>query len=53
MTTSENTRGTAARHGRIVAGLMLLALAACAPSLGHADTATVPVSQCSDFACER
>ena len=50
------TKGSAARRRIVAAGLALgiLAIAAGVPHLGHADTSSAPpVSQCSNFGCEK
>ena len=53
---TDRTKVSAARRRIVTAGLALgmLALAAGVPHLGHADTSSAPpVSQCTDFACEK
>jgi hypothetical protein len=64
MRTSKNSMGS--RNGRtkvrtarrrnvaVALALGMLAIAAGVPRLSHADTSSAPpVSQCTDFACER
>ena len=55
---NDPTKQSAARHRRAVAGLALatVVIAACAANPARADTDTsssTPVSQCSDFGCEK
>ena len=53
---NERTKLSAARHRSAVAGLALatLVIAAGVANRTHADTSSPPpVSECSDFACER
>ena len=53
---NDRTQVSAARRRIVAAGLALgiLAIAADVPQLGHAGTSSAPpVSQCSDFACEK
>jgi len=53
---NDRTNARAGRRRIVAAGLVLglLAIAAGVPRLSHADTSSAPpVSQCSDFACEK
>jgi hypothetical protein len=53
---NDRTRVSAARRRIVAAGLALgiLGVAAGVPQLSHAGTSSAPpVSQCSDFACEK
>ena len=53
---NDRTKVSAARRRIVTAGLALgiLAIAAGVPHLSRADTSSAPpVSQCTDFACEK